>query len=152
MSKRKTIRLIDKAAALAAAALGIPYDHRKEMTAEQVLSLLHFDHDPIPHAHGGSDEHFNLTPLPIMAHRKKTAERDVPQVAKTKRIAKKEAIHQANMALKDGRLKAADEALSAIADPTRRRAKAKIPQRANPWPPKGSRPLRSRNSFERRVT
>lgn len=100
MSKRAHIRMIDKAAALAAQVLEIPYEHRELMSAEQVLSLLNFDHDPIPHAHGGSDEHFNLTGLSIMAHRQKTATIDVPQIAKTRRIATDDARHQAIMAAK----------------------------------------------------
>lgn len=100
MRKRAHIRMIDKAAALAAQVLDIPYDHRVLMSAEQVMSLLHFDHDPIPHTHGGPDEHFNLTGLSIMAHRQKTAKIDVPQIAKTRRIADGDARHQAIMAAK----------------------------------------------------
>lgn len=100
MRRRGHIRMIDKAAALAAQVLEIPYEHRVLMSAEQVMSLLNFDHDPIPHVHGGSDEHFNLTGLSIMAHRQKTAKIDVPQIAKTDRIATENTRHQAIMAAK----------------------------------------------------
>lgn len=102
MSKRAHIPLIEKAAALAAQVLEIPYEHRVLMTAEQVLSLLHFDHDPVPHAHGGADKHFNLTGLAIMGHREKTAKIDVPMIAKTKRIAADTTKHHAIVAAKCG--------------------------------------------------
>src|SRR6185312_12613661 len=82
--------------------LDIPYEHRVLMSAEQVLSLLNFDHDPIPHTHDGPDLHFNLTGLSIMAHREKTAKHDVPKIAKTKRIAADDAKHQAIVAAKAG--------------------------------------------------
>lgn len=149
--KRGHVALIEKAASLAGHFLGMSYDERKDLTAHQMMMLLHFDHDPEPHANGGPDLHFNLTPLTIMAHRRKTATIDVPQIAKTKRIAKKDAIHKANLALKAGRLAEADEALRAIADKARSRPKQKIAQRVNAWPPKGSRKLRSRG-FERRAS
>lgn len=146
MRKRGHISMREEYAALIGAFLGIPYDHRKEMTFYHLRSLLHFDHDPIPHAHGGPDKHFNLTPLPIMAHRKKTAEVDVPQLAKTKRIEKNEAIHQAAMASKAGRYQEAAQILATAPKPPI--PKRKIPSR--PFP-KGHRPLRSRSSFERQA-
>jgi hypothetical protein len=56
------------------------------MTEDQILSLFHFDHWPVPKALGGPDEPWNLEPRPIMEHRKKTAKLDVPAIAKTKRV------------------------------------------------------------------
>lgn len=86
--KRDHIRLTEKLASALAHLAGIPYDHRELMTAEQVISLFHFDHDPIPHAppYNGPDLHYNLTPRLITPHREKTAKVDVPRIAKTKRI------------------------------------------------------------------
>ena len=66
----------------------IPHEQAKRMTADQVIALFHFDHYPIPHAHGGPDEPWNLDPLPIAEHQEKTAKRDVPAIAKTKRLSK----------------------------------------------------------------
>lgn len=64
----------------------IPHEHAKAMTADQVLAVFAWDHDPIPHAFGGPDEHWNLTPRPMPEHRTKTATRDVPAIAKAERI------------------------------------------------------------------
>jgi hypothetical protein len=75
-------------------ALGhVPYNDAKQMSAQQVISLYHFDHFPIPRAEGGPDEHYNLVPRLIAAHREKTARIDVPQIAKNKRIAAKHLAH-----------------------------------------------------------
>lgn len=141
MSKRGHISMTEKAAALAAVVLGIPYEHRVLMSAEQVLSLLNFDHDPVPYAHGGSDEHFNLTPLSIMGHREKTAKHDVPMIAKTKRIRDNTAHHAARMAVKSGDPDKIAEALAALGD--RRRAWPKRKMQSRPFD-KGKHKLRGR--------
>jgi hypothetical protein len=62
------------------------YEDSKRMTAEQIISLFHFDHHPVPHAGGGPDEPWNLTPLLLRQHRTKTAKHDVPALAKVRRI------------------------------------------------------------------
>jgi hypothetical protein len=49
------------------------------------LAVFHFDHD-IHHTIGGQDAHWNLTPRAVEKHRQKTAKRDIPQIAKTKRL------------------------------------------------------------------
>lgn len=67
----------------------IPHMHAKGMTAEHVISLVQFHHIEY-HATDGSDEHWNLDPMLIAPHRKRTAEIDVPQIAKTKRITAKQ--------------------------------------------------------------
>jgi len=69
-------------------------EEAKNMTTDQLLSLIHIDHDPIPVATAvalgmTADEYnhpTNLTPLPIMEHRIKTATKDVPTIAKGNRI------------------------------------------------------------------
>ncbi len=64
----------------------IDYETAKQMTEDQVLSLFHFDHDPTPKAFGGTDEHHNLVPRPILEHRVKTAKVDKPRIAKAARL------------------------------------------------------------------
>lgn len=84
-----------------AGALLIPYEDGKLMTADQVISLFHFDHYPIRHEDGGPDEPWNLPPRLIAAHRHKTATIDKPQSAKGKRIREVEAEHRSRMDLID---------------------------------------------------
>jgi hypothetical protein len=69
-------------------------EEAKKMTADQVASLIHIDHDPIPFAIardlGMTPEEYNhptnLTPRPIIEHRIKTVTKDVPQIAKSNRL------------------------------------------------------------------
>jgi len=68
MASRKKIRPIELLAAALREIAGIPVEHAKLMSAEQVVSLFQFDHT-ILHAHGGADEHWNLTPMLIAPHR-----------------------------------------------------------------------------------
>lgn len=83
--KRGHITLKTKLAA-AIGALFLTYDERRLLSEDQVLSLVNWDHDPIPHAEDGTDDHFNLVPLLIGGHRAKTATVDVPGIAKRKRV------------------------------------------------------------------
>lgn len=78
----------------------IPFDEAKTLTADQIISRFHFNHYPIPHAHGGPDEPWNLDPEPVEHHREITAKIDIPRIAKGKRVVKAEAAHQAVMAAK----------------------------------------------------
>jgi len=73
----------------------IPYNDAKLMSADQVVSLFHFDHNVL-HAININDEHWNLTPRLIAEHREKS-KRDTAIVAKSKRIRRKEATHAAHM-------------------------------------------------------
>lgn len=72
----------------------IDHTHAKQMTANQIISLFHWDHYPVPHAEGGPDEPWNLHAELIGAHREKTRKVDVPRIAKNKRIRKKEREHR----------------------------------------------------------
>jgi hypothetical protein len=56
------------------------------MTADQIISLFQFDHYPIRHADGGPDEPWNLDPMLATEHQEVTAKKDIPQIAKTKRL------------------------------------------------------------------
>ena len=64
------------------------HEEAKALSEDQILSLFHFDHDPIPHAEDGPDEHYNLVPKLIVPHRIKTRTEDVPRIAKNKRVSK----------------------------------------------------------------
>lgn len=88
---RKEPTLTAKLAAVIRQLLGIPFDHARLMTDDQVISLVQFNHilyhtdmkdDP------DCDAHWNLEAMTIMAHRERTAKIDVPQIAKTRRISK----------------------------------------------------------------
>lgn len=86
---RKKPTLTDMLAATLRELLEIPYEHAKVMSAEQIISLVQFDHI---HHHALNkhepwvDDHWNLDPLLIGGHRIKTRTIDVPVIAKTKRI------------------------------------------------------------------
>jgi hypothetical protein len=90
MASRKEPTLTAKLAACVRELLGIPWEHARLMTDDQVLSLVQWDHDPFYHSQHKHepwvDEHWNLNPQPIRGHREKTAKVDVPQIAKTRRI------------------------------------------------------------------
>ena len=94
MSRRDHISLTTKLAAAICIVLDIPHEHQKLMTADQVLSLVQWDHWPIRRDDGLAlgmsleevDRFSNLFPRPIMAHREKTSKIDIPQIAKSRRI------------------------------------------------------------------
>ena len=80
----------------------VDYRSAKAMTEDQVLSLFHFDHDPIPKHRDGPDAHWNLTPRPIPEHREKTARIDAPEAAKDKRVVERQAEFRRKMLAKAG--------------------------------------------------
>ncbi len=108
----------------------IPYTDAQLMTSDQIISLFAFDHYPQRKADGGSDEPWNLEPRLIRAHRAKTAKVDVPEMAKSKRIRRKEEEHHGRIRL----IKFEEWAKPA-------KPKRRIPSR--PFPP-GKRKLRSK--------
>jgi hypothetical protein len=62
------------------------YDDAKLMTEDQLLSLLHWDHNILHETgHKDRDKYWNLTPKLIKEHREKTKQ-DAKVVAKGKRI------------------------------------------------------------------
>lgn len=75
-------------------------ERAKGMEASQIIrefeSQVEFDHG-IHAAIGGTNHPTNLTPRPPPEHREKTNTVDIPQIAKTKRVAKKHAAHESAM-------------------------------------------------------
>lgn len=68
----------------------IPYLVSKTMTADQIIARFELHHN-IRHAEGGTDDPWNLTWMPTAEHRERTAKIDIPQIAKGKRIRRREA-------------------------------------------------------------
>ena len=93
---RKEPPLKEKLAAALREFGDIPYEHACLMTADQVISLFQFNHI-LYHRDGGSDEHWNLEPMFIRAHRDRTTKVDIPQIAKTKRISHAEEAFRARL-------------------------------------------------------
>jgi hypothetical protein len=88
------------------------------------------------------DHHSNIEPSLIAPHRLKTAKIDQPQIAKSARCRRTQALHDAKMALKDGKSELARQRLEAIADPDRRRPKPKRKWPSRPFNSKGKRKVR----------
>jgi hypothetical protein len=135
LMSRKYIPLKVKLAAalLKAAWPAIPHEQAKLMTADQICSLFQWDHWPIPVAHDGPDEPWNLEPRFIGEHRKKTAKIDVPAIAKVRRISRKHRAHEDAMR--------ADKALDAW-------IKEKRADAMRRWPK--ARKIQSRNNLRKR--
>jgi hypothetical protein len=79
----------------------IPWEHAKQMTAAQIISLFQFDHYPIRAEAGGPALPWNLVPRLIRAHRRKTAKRDLPEIAKIRSVTAAEAEFRARLLAKD---------------------------------------------------
>lgn len=114
----------------------IPHEHAKLMSAEQIISLFQFDHYPIRHEAGGPAEPWNLTPRLIALHRVKTATVDIPEVAKIKRVVPAEQEFRARLLAKTDPDQVA---------PAKPKSSIRSPRFS-----KQRRPMRSRNTFERR--
>ena len=120
----------------------IRFGESKHLTADQIIARFRFDHWPIRHADGGPDEPWNLEPRPVAEHDKKTAEIDVPQIAKQKRI--RQRIHRAVKALQiiadcddvgdEGAAGGMVDIARAALRESRARPRQKIPSRRNAWP------------------
>ena len=96
MTKRAHIPYPQQLAAALRELGGIPYDHAKLMSAEQVISLFQRDHG-ILHATDPINEHWNITWRLRAEHREKS-KRDTAIVAKSKRIVSKRNVHLAALA------------------------------------------------------
>lgn len=85
--KRHKIPAKEREAALAGLLMHIRYDHLRQMSADQVLSLIQYHHN-IPVAIGGENKHWNLVVMWRRQHQEETAKRTLPMLAKVKRIDK----------------------------------------------------------------
>lgn len=78
-------------------------EEAKHLTAKEVFEVfrdrIHIDH-VVPRAIGGEDHHANYQPLLRATEHKAKTKRDVREIAKTKRVAKKHAAHESAMAEK----------------------------------------------------
>jgi hypothetical protein len=63
----------------------LSHEQAKKMTEAEIEALFEYDHN-IHHAIGGACQHWNLTPRLKAAHRAQTAKKDVPMIAKAKRV------------------------------------------------------------------
>lgn len=127
MAKRKRISDRTKLAAALLALGHVPHEHAKLMTADQIISLYHFDHN-ILHALDPIDEPWNLAPVLIAPHRQKSR-KDTGIVAKVRRVEPAWREFNRRMAEKTGQAP---------------RTPAKPKSR---W---GSRPLRSQSRWSKR--
>lgn len=71
------------------------------MTADQIISLFQFHHDPIAEEDGGPAVAWNLTPTLIQAHRKISG-RQRTEAAKSRRIRATQAEHVVRLAARSG--------------------------------------------------
>lgn len=111
----------------------IDLETAKKMTANQIISLFHFDHYPIAKWMEGADEPWNLVPTPIMEHRIKTAKYDTPNSAKADRVTEDQERFRKKMLEKIGQ-----------AEPG---PKAEKPKRR--WKPEGSKFNWSKGYYQR---
>lgn len=78
----------------------IDRDWAKGQTPEAIISAFEVDHHPIPVALDGTNHPTNLQHTLKAEHRAKTAKKDIPVIAKVKRVSKKHAAHVAKIEAK----------------------------------------------------
>lgn len=122
--------------------LEVPYEHRKLLTAQDIRSLVEFDHN-IHNAIDGSHQHWNLTMRTILDHRQKTHKIDRPQIRKTDRITAEQKAFQARMLAKSGQADAEQERPS--------KPKAKIRSRGFQRPKDGQKQKIPSRPFAKRI-
>ena len=89
MAKRGHLSLKAKLACLIIEHFQIDRKHARLMHIDQLLGLIDYNHI-VPHTWTQDDDPANLEPLLRPEHRAVTAKRDIPRIAKAKRISKKE--------------------------------------------------------------
>jgi hypothetical protein len=75
---------------------GIPFRQAQMMTAEQICSLVQFDHAR-KKCHEDNNHPTNLTPMLYREHREKTTKRDIPEISKGRRLEKSHLLFQARV-------------------------------------------------------
>lgn len=86
----------------------IPYDEAKTLTEDQILSRFQWDHWPFRHTDGGPDAHWNLQPMLKADHIEKTAKKDIPEIAETRRITASQEQMRRRLLAKSGQGEATD--------------------------------------------
>lgn len=76
--------------------LEVPHEIAKEMTEDEVLALVEYDHYPIRKADGGPDLHWNLRPMLRDDHKTKT-KHDASDMAHERKVRKASAAHESKM-------------------------------------------------------
>ena len=66
----------------------IPEPVRSQGSADDILKCCEWDHYPVRRADGGDNDPRNIRPLPRTVHAEKTAAKDIPAIAKGKRLAR----------------------------------------------------------------
>jgi hypothetical protein len=128
MSRRRAYIPLKVQLAAALCQIGkIDPEHAKAMTVDQVLSLFDLHHWRIPHALGGPDLHWNLEFQFRNGHRADTAKRDIPEIAKSKRISRDWQDHKQFIAAKAGRAEKPE------------RKPSRVKSRGMPKPPPGAK-------------
>lgn len=79
----------------------ISYEESKRLGPDEIIARFDFDHG-VHEAIDGPTAPWNLTPRPRREHRAKTSAVDIPQIAKTKRLAKAHVDHEGVMLAKVG--------------------------------------------------
>lgn len=99
--KRKRPNLREQ---LAAACIQLNPDIRewaKLKSAADIIAIFDADHFPVPVALGGTNHPTNLEMRLRHEHRTKTAKKDIPAIAKAKRLTRKQEEFRARMLAKD---------------------------------------------------
>jgi hypothetical protein len=107
---RKDPPMSARLAAVVLLHLRIPHDVAKGMTTKQILSMVAWDHYPVRYetgiALGWSDDEINhpsnLQPLIDEDHGLKTAKKDIPEIAKSRRLTGAQEAFQRKMLAKGG--------------------------------------------------
>lgn len=97
---RKQPNLTTKLAAALLTLGDVPWEDAKRMTAAQINSLYQFDHYPIRHEAGGPAEPWNLRPVLIAPHRRKSSA-DRSEIAKIGRVSRAQDAHVNRLLAKD---------------------------------------------------
>lgn len=106
----------------------IPHHEAVMMTADQIISLFQWHHDPIAEADGGKAVAWNLTPTFIIPHRKISA-RQRTEAAKSRRIRAAQAEHVTRLAARSGQTPQAE-----LRETVRPKPKAVMPgAKASKW-------------------
>lgn len=138
---RRDPNLTDKLCAIIVAHFGIPYEAAKSMTRKQILSLVDWDHYPVPvkiaQDLGWTPDQYNHpSNLQAMIHQDhgiKTATKDIPEIRKADRISEEHERFRRAALAKSGQV-------SGVVDekPKRRWPPGKIP--SMPFPKRSARP------------